>query len=81
MSLNAEIMHSKIAPCPREANDSCWNYSYCGHVPGTTGITAFVRIESNTSVGVPTSERQPTAVVIRPYGVHKTVYIGGLCPT
>jgi hypothetical protein len=28
----------------------CWNYSYCGHVPGTLGITDFVRTESNTSV-------------------------------
>jgi hypothetical protein len=45
------------------------------------GITAFVRTESNASVKLPTSERQSTAVVIRPYGIHRTVYIGDLCPT
>jgi hypothetical protein len=45
------------------------------------GITAFVRTESNMSVKLPTSERQPTAVIIRPYVIHSTVYIRDLCPT
>ena len=46
----------------------CWNYS-------------FVRTKSNTSVMLPTAERQPTAVSIRPYVIHSTVYIGDHRPT
>jgi hypothetical protein len=46
----------------------CWNYS-------------FVRTKSNTSVKLPTSERQPTAVIIWPYVIHRTVYIGDYRPT
>jgi hypothetical protein len=65
----------------RASGTGWWNYSYCGHVPNSLGITAFVRTESNTSVALFTSERQLTTVVIQLYRIHKTVYIEGLCPT
>jgi hypothetical protein len=55
-------------------------YSSCYGVV-SVGITAFVRTESNTSVKLPTSERQPTAVIIRPYVIHSTLYIGDYRPT
>jgi hypothetical protein len=32
--------------------EKCWNYSYCGHVPDSIGITGFVRTESYTSVDI-----------------------------
>ena len=51
----------------KTTNTFCWNYS-------------FVRTESNTSVRLPTAERQPTAVIIRPYVICSTVYIGDYRP-
>jgi hypothetical protein len=46
----------------------CWTYS-------------FVRTEGNTSVMLPTAERQLTAVIIQPYEIYGTVYIGDYRPT
>jgi hypothetical protein len=55
----------------------CWNSSYCGHIPDSLGITAFVRTESNTSVDIVYVQK---TTYDRSY-TNKTVYIEGLCPT
>jgi hypothetical protein len=62
-----EYASEEEAPEQRAGEEGCWNYS-------------FVRTESNTSVMLPTAERQPTAVIIRPYVTHSTVYIGDYRP-